>query len=162
MHHGQRPLGSSRLGHCSLLLPHIKRLVSCTFSPQTPSSCARASHTQLLSSLFLSSPLQLPRAAQSKARPSWLLSTTEQRSCQLANKVVRPTTALASVVLLSAAEEGARELADEVVRSAAAAAVALLVVTHESVHGKAAQRAVARLAVSAHAPGPVANISRSL
>ena len=72
MHHGQRPLGSSRLGHCSLLLPHIKRLVSCTFSPQTPSSCARASHTQLLSSLFLSSPLQLPRAAQSKARPSWL------------------------------------------------------------------------------------------
>jgi len=67
-----------------------------------------------------------------------LLSTTKQRSCQLANKVARPTTALASVVLLSAAEEGARELADEVARPAAAA-VALLVVTHESVHGEAAQ-----------------------
>jgi hypothetical protein len=90
-----------------------------------------------------------------------LLSTAEQRSCQLANKVARPTTALASVVLLPTAEEGARELADEIVRSAAAAA-ALLVATHESVHGEAAQRAVARLAVSAHAPGPVANIPRSL
>lgn len=90
-----------------------------------------------------------------------LLSTTEQRSCQLANKVARPTAALAAVVLLSAAEEGARELADEIVRSAAAAA-ALLVATHEGVHGEAAQRAVARLAVSAHAPGPVANVARSL
>lgn len=79
-----------------------------------------------------------------------LLPTTEQRSGQLTNEVARPTAALsggATVVLLSTAKEGARELANEVIRPATA--VALLVVAHERIHGKATQRAVARLSFAA-------------
>lgn len=56
----------------------------------------------------------------------------------------------AAMVLLSATEEGTGKLANEVVRPAAA--VALLVVAHERIHCEATQRAVAGLAIAAHAP----------
>jgi hypothetical protein len=72
-----RPPTTSRLGHCSLLLLHIKRLVSCTFSPPDPIFLrARIPYGIPRNSCSYSyrrrSHYEVPRAAQSKARPPWL------------------------------------------------------------------------------------------